>query len=149
MSHSVTGKLNKAANSHNSGSGTTFFIRLGQQSYNFKTKQKEWANFEAAVFAKESQVGFYQSALIEGAIVTVSGTSLIVENDSQYGVKLHIQDARIEYIHNPQGVAVPNPQAYQQPQAPQQAPQMQPQQQAPTGLNPANVIDSFDDDLPF
>ena len=104
MSHTVTGKLNNDANEHPNQSGVTFFVRLGEKNYNFKTKEAEWTNYEAAVFVKENQAQFYRDALVAGAIVTIGGKGLIVENDPQYGVKLHVQDARIEYAFNPNSV---------------------------------------------
>lgn len=139
MTHTVTGKLNKSARTHQSQSGTTFFVSLGEKNFNYKTKQNEWTNYDAAIFAKDGQVDFYNSALIEGAVVSVSGTGLIAVNEEQYGIKLSIQDAKLVYVNTPQGQsqqqAAPRQQApqYAQPvtqQAPpQQAPQYAPPQQ--------------------
>ena len=163
MSHTVTGKLNNDANEHPNQSGVTFFVRLGEKNYNFKTKEAEWTNYEAAVFVKENQAQFYRDALVAGAIVTIGGKGLIVENDPQYGVKLHVQDARIEYAFNPNSAPrpatqqqapqyqgyqqqAPQQQTYQQPQAPQQqAPQRPPQAQ---NMAPP-AMDQFDSDIPF
>jgi len=146
MSHTVTGKLNKAARQHQNASGTTFFVSIGETNFNYKTKQNEWSNYDAALFAKDSQAAFYSSALIEGTIVSVSGTGLIAINEEQYGIKLEIQDAKLVYVHSPEGAqqtqAAPQQQAPQQQgghhQPPQQAPaysqhQAAPQQQAPQG----------------
>jgi hypothetical protein len=134
MSHTIVGKLNKPANSHQGEKGITFFVKLGVQTYNFKTKEKVWTNYDAPVFvSKEGQIAFYQSALIEGAIVSVSGSALIVENDENYGATLIMQDARIDYIHNSQPTqAAPMPMPAQNFQQPVQQPvqQGQPMQHA-------------------
>ncbi len=157
MTHTVTGKLNADANTYPNQSGTTFFVRLGESNFNFKTKTKEWTNYEAAIFVKENQVSFYQDALVAGAIVSVTGKGLLVENDAQYGVKLHIQDPKIVYAHNPT-LAPPQQQAPQQQyQPPQQRQAPAPQQQAPQqqyqaphqGSAPPPLMDDFSEDIPF
>jgi len=124
MSHTVTSKLNKDARQHPNASGVTFFVSLGEQNYSFKTKQKEWTNYEAALFAKDGQIAFYQQVLVAGAVISVSGTGILVVPNEEYGPKLEIQDAKL--IGNWDGQAAPQQQA-------QQAPQQQPQQtrQAP------------------
>ena len=69
MSISVTGKLNKAANQFQAKDSKGFGVRLGVQFYNRETKQKEWTNYEAVIFAKAgAQADFYQSSLVEGSI---------------------------------------------------------------------------------
>lgn len=134
MSHTVTAKLNKAARQHPNQNGVTFFVSLGEKNYNFQTKQNEWTNYDAALFAKDGQIQFYTESLVEGAIITVSGTGLIMEaqTDPQYKPKLMIQDAKLGFVNSPQGAP-----AHQQAggfQGQQQAPQQggfAPQQQAP------------------
>lgn len=159
MSHSVTGKLNKDARQHQNQSGMTFFVSLGQQSYNHKTKQREWTNYEAALFAKENQIQYYADNLRAGAVIAVSGDALLVDNDQQYGVKLHIQNARLEFSFNP-ATPIPDNVRQQVQQAPQQ-PMQQPQQMAPPQGQPMGAhqqapmqqppqgFDNFDDDIPF
>ena len=74
MSVSITGKLNKPASEFAAGESVGFGIRLGQQYYDRETKQKEWTNYEAVVFAKaQAQIDFYRKALVEGAVVEVLG----------------------------------------------------------------------------
>ena len=142
MTHTVTGKLNKPARSHQSQAGTTFFVDIGEKNYNFKTKQNEFTNYSAAVFAKDGQVQFYTDALIEGAIVSVTGTGIILDmpDDPQYKPRLAIQDAKIAYVSSGAQHATPqnNPSSAQAPQSrgSYQAPQQQNNQ-------------SFDDDIPF
>tara|TARA_R110001599_G_scaffold173340_1_gene365138 strand:- start:1109 stop:1591 length:483 start_codon:yes stop_codon:yes gene_type:complete len=143
MSHTVTAKLNKAANKHQNQSGTTFFVSLGEKNYNFKAKANEWTNYEAALFAKDAQVGFYETALVEGSIIEVTGTGIIMDaTDTNYKPKLIIQDAKLGFIHSsqpaPQQQAQQNPPQAQWDMPPQQAPapQQQPQQQAPQQTPP-------------
>ena len=145
MSHSITCKLNKEARQHPNASGVTFFVDLGEKNYNFQTKQNEYTNYSAALFAKDAQIGFYQSALVKDAIIEVSGTGIIIEmpKDPQYKPRLMIQDAKLGYVNSPQNSA-PQQQQYQAPPQQQQAPQQyqQPaqQQQAPSyGTPPSNM----------
>ena len=136
MSHSVTAKLNRAANEHAGQNGVTFFVGLGEKNYDFKLKTNVYTNYDAALFAKDAQIEFYRSALVEGAIVTVSGTGLILDVSNAQYPKLLIQDAKLGFVNSTQGQAPVQQQAPRQQQAPQQqggfqqqAPQ---QQQAPS-----------------
>lgn len=161
MTHSITAKLNQAAREHANQSGVTFFVSLGEKNYNFKTKTNEYTNYDAALFAKDWQIDFCRSALVEGAVIEVSGSGIIIELDptGQYKPKLVIQDAKLGFVHSPNshpmqqqapqqsyqaspqqqgGYSQPQSQYSPQRQAPQQAPQ--PQQSAPA---------DFDDDIPF
>ena len=142
MSVSVTGKLNKAANQFDIKDGKGFGVRVGVQFYNRETKQKEWTNYEAVIFAKAgAQSDFYQSALVEGSVIEVSGSGCQIKTwDSNSGQvhSISILDAKIGYVMT--GNA-PQQQAPQQQQQQQQAPQ---QAQALPVPN-----DSFDDDIPF
>lgn len=149
--HSITSKLNNDARSHQGQAGTTFFVSLGEKNYNFKTKQNEYTNYEAALFAKDAQIGFYQSALIAGAIIEVSGTGILMEIDEtgQYKPKLVIQDAKLGFVHSdqsaqpqqqhgqpqqaPQGYAPQTPPGYTGQQHPQNAAHAQPQGQPQQG----------------
>ena len=128
MAHTVTAKLNKAARQQPNQSGVTFFVSLGEKNYNFQTKQNEWTNYDAALFAKDGQIQFYAESLVEGAIISVSGTGLIMEaqTDPQYKPKLMIQDAKLGFVNSPQASA---PQQQQQQQG---GFQQAPQQQAPS-----------------
>ena len=140
MTHSVTCKLNKDARQHQGQNGVTFFVNLGEQSYNFKTKAKEWCNYDAALFAKDGQIQFYADVLKAGNIVTITATGLLIESDptGQYPPKAVMQDAKLGFTHSP---AVGMPQQVQQQvqqMAPQQQYQQAPQQQAP----------NFDSDIP-
>lgn len=129
MSHSITAKLNQAAREHQNDKGATFFVSLGEKNYNFKTKENEWTNYDAALFAKDNQIQFYRENLIEGCVIEVSATGIVVDaSDPNYKPKLMLQDAKLGFINN-MG-AKPAQQAPQQggyQQQPQQAPRQQAQ----------------------
>ena len=170
MATTITGKLNKAASVFQAGDSTGFGLRIGVQYYDRETKQKEWTNYEAVIFAKPGpQADFYAGALVEGSIVEVSGQSLKIKKfEGQNGLSLSIEliDAKIGYIgtvgagqqaaSNQQGYGqAPQPvqqQAQQQrpQQQYQQAPQQRPapqQQQYQNGLPPGDDWD--DSGIPF
>ena len=142
MSHTIAIKLNKPAQVFQAGESTGFGIRGGVKYYDRKTKSEKWTNYQAAVFAKnQQQIDYYAGNLIEGAVVTVSGESIAVEEfQGQQGLQitLGLNNARIEYIASPSQVRAPDAaqQAYNRAAAPQ-APQ------APAGF------DDFDDELNF
>ena len=105
--HSITGKLNKAARTADNSAGTTFFVSIGEKHYNFKTKENGWTNYDAALFAKGGQIDFYQNALVEGAIISVSGTELIIDTHPDCPAKLVLQNARLGFIHSPDSTSSP------------------------------------------
>lgn len=130
MSHTITAKLNQAARQHQSQNGTTFFVSLGEKNYDYKSKANVWTNYEAALFAKDAQVGFYASVLIEGAILSVSASGIIVDDSNKdYKPKLVLQDAKLEFVND--------------------GGQQAPQQQQVTKLNPQEPTIDFDSDIPF
>ncbi len=133
MAHTIVGKLNQAATQFQAGDGTGFGVRVGVQYYDRETKQKEWTNYECVIFANQAaQIQFYQSALVEGSVVELSGESIKIKTfDGQNGQKITLEliGAKLGYVHTGQSQA-PQQHGY----APQQqAPnhQYQPQQQAP------------------
>ncbi|AUR85514.1 nucleic acid-binding, OB-fold protein [Vibrio phage 1.076.O._10N.286.51.B7] len=145
MATTVTGKLNQAASIFAAGESTGFGLRIGVQYYDRETSQKEWTNYECAVFAKApGQIEFYKSGLVEGAIVEITGQQLKIKTfDGQNGQRLSIEliDARLGYIGTVGQGQAPQQQApaqggYQQPApnqggfapAPQQRPAAQPNQ---------------------
>lgn len=162
MSTTITGKLNKPAHQFTAGESVGFGIRLGVRYYDRDTKQKEWTNYECAIFARQNgQVKFYQDALIEGAIVTVTGKSeKIKQFQGQNGLMLSIEllDASLDFIAQsvPQGG---QPQQAQPPQNQQPAGQQPQGGQGGQPISPAleNTLknsntgfnDSFDSDIPF
>ena len=162
MSTTVTGKLNKAASQFQAGESTGFGLRLGVKFYDRESKSEQWTNYEAAVFAKApAQVQFYQQALVEGAIVEVSGDKLKIrqfQGNNGLSLSIELLDAKLGAVFAPQGQQAPQQRPAQQPQQPQQqqqaprpaqsqynqAPQQQfqPPQQALQGQY-------FEDDIPF
>lgn len=127
MSITITGKLNKAATQFQAGDSSGFGLRLGVKFYDRESKSDQWTNYEAVIFAKApAQVQFYQQALVEGAIVEVSGDKCkIRQYQGQNGLSLSIEilDAKLGFVHSP------NQQPAQRPQQPAQAPQYQQPQQ--------------------
>lgn len=137
MSTTITGKLNKTANQFQAGESTGFGIRLGVKYRDPKTKNDEYTNYQAVIFAKApGQVKFYQDVLIENSVIEVSCDQLKIDSfDGSNGPVLSIDmlNARLGYVHTSQQAA-PQQQAQQQsyaPQQPQQYQQQAPQQQAP------------------
>lgn len=148
MAHTIVGKLNKPASQFQAGDGTGFGVRLGVQYYDRETKQKEWTNYEAVIFAnQQAQVDFYQSALVEGSVIELSGESIKIRKfDGQNGqqISLELINAKLGYVHTGQnqgnqqqqnnnyGQQQQNQGGYQgnnnQQQYQQQAPQQQQQQ---------------------
>jgi single-stranded DNA-binding protein len=103
MTTSITGKLNKEASVFQAGQDSTGFgLRIGVQYYDRETKQKEWTNYECAIFAKNGpQADFYKSALVAGSIVEVSGQQQKIKSfEGQSGTMLSIEliDAKVGYI---------------------------------------------------
>ncbi len=152
MATTVTGKLNKAATQFQAGESTGFGLRLGVKYYDRETKMDQWCNYEAVVFAKApAQIAFYQQALVEGAIVEISGDKQRIrqfQGTNGLSLSIEILDAKLGFIGTPglpamaqapaapaynNRPAAPAQPAYQQP-APQAFNQMPPQQ-APQAYN--------------
>ena len=102
MSTTVTFKLNKDAHQFQAGESLGFGIRGGVQYYDRETKQKEWTNYEAVIFAKNpNQIAFYQQNLVEGSIVEVTGKQeKIRQFQGNNGLSLSIEliDASVGYV---------------------------------------------------
>jgi len=131
MSISVTGKLNKAANQFQTGEGKGFGVRVGVKFYNRETKEKEWTNYEAVIYAKVgAQADFYESVLVEGSVVEVSGSGCQIKiwvSDKGPVYSIAILDAKIGFVFSNDAPA---------PQSGVQPPQSSKQE-------------SFDSDIPF
>lgn len=131
MSTTITGKLNKAANQFQAGESTGFGIRLGVKARNPKTKEDEWCNYSATIFAKSpGQIQFYQQALVEGSVIEVTCEQQLIESfDGQNGTILSITmiQAKLGFIHTNQ--QAPQQQQAQQQQAQQQQQGYEPHQQ--------------------
>lgn len=102
MSHTVAFKLQKPAHEFQAGESIGFGIRCGIKVKNPSTKQDEWTNYEAAVFAKSpAAIEFYRANLIEGALVVVSGDKILVKQyQGQQGLQitLALQNATVEAV---------------------------------------------------
>lgn len=139
MAITITAKLNKAANEFQAGESTGFGLRLGVQYYDRESKQKEWTNYECVIFAKaEGQVNFYRDALIEGAIIEITGQQAKIKKFEDY-LSIELIDAKLGYVG--QGVSS-NQKAVNQGQ-----------KVAQQQVQPVNQFDSngdgFDDTIPF
>lgn len=163
MATTVTGKLNKPATQFQAGDSTGFGIRLGVKFYDRETKADAYTNYEAVVFAKApAQVQFYQNALVEGAVVEVTGDKLKIrqfQGNNGLSLSIELLDAKLGFVHAPQPAQQQRPAPQQQPQQRQQPQQgfNQPRQAPPQGYqgqmpqqqyNQQQVPD-FDQDIPF
>lgn len=137
MAHTVAFKLSKAASQFQAGESIGFGIRGGVKYYDRKTKTDKWTNYQTVVFAKTTgQIDYYNNNLIEGAVVTVSGDTIGVDEfDGPKGkiITLELNNARIEHIASP---AANNAQH----EAVKHAGPMRQQ---------TEQFNSFDDDIPF
>ena len=129
MSFSKAFKITKEPRTFQAGESTGFNLSLGSQYYDRKTKQKEWANYSAVIFAKGNQLAFYQSALVVGSIVELSADDLKIDNYNPEYLTIELVDAKMCNVFSAPGQPqqAQAPQQYQQPAPPQQ-PQMAPQQ---------------------
>jgi len=177
MATTITGKLNKEASVFQAGQDSTGFgLRIGVQYYDRETKQKEWTNYECAIFAKNGhQADFYKSALVAGSIVEVSGQQQKIKSfEGQNGTMLSIEliDAKVGYIGtvgngasnttqnsgNQQHSAQNNAQQSRPVQRPAPQPQgaaarmygdKPAQQSAPAQNFTPDLDEGWDDDIPF
>ena len=160
MGTTVTFKLNKDATQFQANESVGFGIRGGVKYYDRATKQDAYTNFDAVIFAKQQrQIEFYQSALVAGSIVEVTGQKLAIKQfQGNNGLSLSIEllDASIGFIGT---AGAPQAQGQQQ-QGCQQQPQQRQQQnsyaQASGGMQrpqqqmqqPQGGYQEFDD-VPF
>jgi hypothetical protein len=136
MATTVTGKLNKAATQFQAGESTGFGVRIGVKYYDRELKADAWTNYEAVIFAKApAQVQFYQSVLVEGSVIEITGTKQRIRQfQGTNGLQLSIEilDAQLGVAYSPPVPAMnsqaPAQQQHHQ-QQPQQRPAQQPQQQ--------------------
>lgn len=156
MATTVTFKLNKPAHQFQAGESVGFAIRGGVKYYDRQEKVDKWTNYEAVAFAKsQGQIAFYQSALVEGCIVEVTGQQQAIKQfQGQNGLLLSIEllDAKIGFVSGGNGgqqQQQPAQRQQQQPQYQQPAPQRQPQQSAPQQSQYSEPPMNFDSDIPF
>ena len=134
-------KITKEPRTFQAGESTGFQLSLGSQYYDRKTKQKEWANYKAVVFAKGNQLGFYQQALVVGTIIELSADDLKIDNYNPEYLSIELIDARVGGIFT--GDAPQQAPQQQQYSAPQQQYQQQSNQQQAQGSDP------YCDEIPF
>lgn len=132
-------KITREPRTFQAGESTGFQLSLGTQYYDRKTKQKEWSNYKAVVFAKGNQLSFYQSALVIGTIIELSSDDLKIDNYNPEYLSIELIDAKLTSVFTGDS---PQPQ-----QQPMQQPQQQPMQQTKPQYN--DVPMDFDDDIPF
>lgn len=161
MATTITGKLNKPATQFQAGDSTGFGIRLGVKYYDRETKADAYTNYEAAVFAKApAQVQFYQNALVEGAVVEVTGDKLKIrqfQGNNGLSLSIELLDAKLGFVYAPQSAQQQRP--AQQPQQRQQQQQgiNQPRQAPPQGYQGqmpqreqfGQPEPDFDEQMPF
>lgn len=101
MAHSITVRLNKAAREFPAGDSIGFIIRAGVQYYDRQSKQKEWTNYSAAVFAKPgAQADYYRNVLVEGGIVEITGENIkvdVYQGQNGQSITLELLNARIGF----------------------------------------------------
>ena len=133
MATTITGKLNKPATQFQAGDSTGFGIRLGVKYFDRETKADAYTNYEAVVFAKQpAQVQFYQNALVEGAVVEVTGDKLKIrqfQGNNGLSLSIELLDAKLGFVYAPQAAQ------QQRPAQPQQRQQTQQTQQPQQGFN--------------
>ena len=135
--HIIHGELRKApfikTGCGQDGQSTMFIIELSEVNKDYKTGDKSYTNYSAAIFAKsQAQIDHYNLTLTEGNFIVVTGEKLKVDVSESQGkqyIKLQVENARLEgsgYIQNAQ----PQQQGGGFQQQPQQQYQQQPQQQS-------------------
>ena len=163
MATTIVGKLNKDAKQFQAGESIGFAIGIGVKYYDRESKSDAWTNYSCVIFAKQQrQIEFYQSALVAGSIVEVTGQKLAIKQfQGNNGLSLSIEllDASIGFIGTagaPQAQGQQQQlQGYQQQQQQQQQ-QRQPQNgyaQASGGVQRQQQqqpqAPAFDDDIPW
>ncbi|WKZ93573.1 hypothetical protein P0E69_06680 [Chimaeribacter arupi] len=102
--HSITVRLNKAAREFQAGENIGFNVRAGVQYYDRQTKQKEWTNYSAVLFAKPgSQADYYRGVLSEGSVVELFGDNIkvdVYQGQSGQSITLELLNARLGFAQS-------------------------------------------------
>jgi len=162
MATTIVGKLNKDAKQFQAGESIGFAIGIGVKYYDRETKSDAWTNYSCVIFAKQQrQIEFYQSALVAGSVVEVTGQKLAIkqfQGNNGLSISIELLDASIGFIGT---AGAPKAQGQQPQQGYQQQPQQRPQQnsyaQASGGMQrpqqqmqqPQGGYQEFDDTIPF
>lgn len=126
MSFSKAFKITREPRIFQAGESTGFNLSLGAQYYDRKTKQKEWSNYSAVIFAKGNQLSFYQSALVVGTVIELSSDDLKIDNYNPEYLTIQLIDAKLVNVFTSDSV----------PQQQKQQQQYQPQQQQQNNYAP-------------
>lgn len=109
MSTTITGKLNKPANKFAAGEYTGFGVRLGVQYYDRKTKQREWTNYSAVIFASQpAKIKYYEDVLLAGAVIELTAENERIDSyESTNGVSLSIEllNASLGFVYTDNAAA--------------------------------------------
>lgn len=148
MPHVITGQIRKAPftkeGSNNNGRWKMYAVELSERM-KIRNQQGEdetvYSNYRAAFFAKENVMQWYDEALQEGKVVSISADTLHLAsrqgNDGTVYVTAEMIRPQLQFSQRePAQQGQGQQQQRQQPQ--QQRQQQQPQQQ-----------NQFDDDIPF
>ena len=137
--HVITGKIRRSPftkeGANANGNWKMFAVDLSER-YKDRDGQTQYTNYRAVLFAKESMLDWYNEALQEGKVVSISAESLSVDvrdKDGKTYVAVNMNNPRLEFSQR--GDSAQQQQQRQQQQQ-QQRQQPQPQQQ-------------FEDDIPF
>lgn len=143
--HVITGQIRRTPftkeGQNANGSWKMFAVDLSER-YKDKDGQTQYSNYRAVFFAKESMLDWYNEALQEGKVVSVSAETLSVDvrdKDGKTYVTVNMNNPRLEFSQRSDAVSQPK----QRQQQPQQQPQQQQQQRQPQQQN------HFDDSIPF
>jgi single-strand DNA-binding protein len=156
MGVTVTGKLNKPAKQFQAGDSLGFGVQVGVKFYDREAKADAWTNYSAVIFAKApAQIKFYQEALVEGAIIEVSGDKCKIrqfQGNNGLSLSIEILDAKLGAVYAPQQAPQqPSPAQHRQQQHAPQRPANQPPA-GYQGLMPQHnqqAYPDFEDDIPF
>ena len=155
--HIISGELRKAPyikpNVGQNGESTLFIVELSEMIKDRQTSEKTYTNYSAAIFAKGGQTNFYQSVLVEGNFIVVTGDKIKIKVSEcgQY-TKLELENARLEnskYIEATNQQQAQQNQGFQQAPQPQQQQYQQPQRPQQQKVNPQEPSIDFDSDIPF
>lgn len=124
MSFSKAFKITKDPRTFLAGESTGFQLSLGAQYYDRQTKQKQWTNYKAVIFAKGNQLSFYTDALVAGTIIELSADDLKIDNYNPEYLTIELVDAKVCNVFTQQNGA-------SQQQAQRQRVQQQQQYSAP------------------
>lgn len=154
MATTVTFKLNKDATQFQAGDSIGFGIRGGVKYYDRQTKQDAYTNYECVIFAKQQrQIEFYQSALVAGSVVEVTGQKLAIKQfQGNNGLSLSIEllDASIGFIGTAGAPQAQGQQMQHQGYQQKQRPQQNGYAQASGGMQRQQPeAPAFDDDIPW